>query len=138
MTNDQTRAAPDDADDKAPGDPTPEGVAPLLDDLRQLAGEARAYAEAELAFQQARLRVVGGGVRRLALLGLFAFVFAVFALVALTVGLLIALTPLVSALGATAIVAGGLALTGLLCLRGAVRAWRQTLAAVSPGRDAAP
>ena len=110
-------------------------MAPLFDDLRQFADEARAYAGAELAFQKARGRVVATGVRRLALLGVCAFVFAVFALGALVVGLLLALTPLVTAWGATAIVAGGLVLAALVSVRGAVGAWRRMLRTITDTGD---
>jgi hypothetical protein len=101
------------------------GMAPLLDELRLLADDARTFATTELAFQQARAQVAAAGIRNLALFGLFALIFVVFALGALTVGLLLALTPLVTAWGATAIVVGGLGLAAALCLRGALTGWRR-------------
>ncbi len=107
------------------------GVTPLLGEARRLADDARTYASAELAFQLARARVVGFGARNLALYGLFALVFVIFALGALTIGLLIALTPLVTAWGATAIVVGLLGLAALLCLRGAIAGWRRITRAVT-------
>lgn len=123
---------PFDSDPAGPAAPR-EGVAPLFEDLRQLGDEARDYLGAEIAFQKARGKVVAGGLRKLALLGLCAFTFAVFALGALTVGLLIALTPLVTAWGATAIVAGLLALGAAVCLRTALRAWRRMVGALGGG-----
>jgi len=113
----------------------PAGMAPLLDDLRQLAGEARTMAAAELAFQQARAQVAAAGARNLALFGLFALIFVVFALGALTIGLLLALTPLVTAWGATAIVVGGLGLAAALCLRGALAGWRRIRGAFVNDQD---
>lgn len=100
-----------------------EGVAPLLADLRELAGEARDYAAAELALQTSRVRTVGIGVRRMALFGVFALMFVIFAIGGLTVGLLLALTPLVTAWGATAIVVGLWVLIALGCVRAAMGAW---------------
>ncbi|MDE2619907.1 MAG: phage holin family protein [Sphingomonadales bacterium] len=119
------------------GKPLDGGVTTLVAEARRLADDARTYASAEVAFQLARARVVGLGARNLALYGLFAVVFVIFALGALTIGLLIALTPLVTAWGATAIVVGLLALGALLCLRGALRGWRRITRAVA-GTDAEP
>lgn len=56
---------------------------------------------------------------------------AVFGLGALVVGLLLALTPLVTAWGATAIVAGGLFAFALILVLIAKSRWTRTLAAVT-------
>lgn len=100
-------------------------MAPLIEALRLLADDARTFASSELTFQKARAQVAAAGLRNLALFGLFALIFVVFALGALTVGLLLALTPLVSAWGATAIVVGGLGLAAALCLRSALAGLRR-------------
>ncbi|MBC2650533.1 phage holin family protein [Novosphingobium aerophilum] len=126
-----THPDPDPAEAASPRD----GVAPLIDDLRQFADEARAYAAAEVAFQKARGKVVALGLRRLALLGFCALSFAVFALGALVVGLLLALTPLVTAWGATAIVAGLLVLAALLSVRSAMGVWRRMVRVLTTEGD---
>jgi hypothetical protein len=54
-----------------------------------------------------------------------------FALMALTVGLLIALTPLVTAWGATAIVFGGLLVVAACCALLATGRWRRMTAMLS-------
>ncbi len=87
----------------------------LGDDLRQLIDDGRTLAEAELAWQKSRASFAGKQAGGIAALGALGAVLAVFALVALTVGLLLALTPLLTAWGATAAVAGGLLLAGLIC-----------------------
>ncbi len=90
----------------------------LVDDVRQLASDGRVLVEAELAYQKSRALVAGEGAK-----GVIAYIalgaaLVFFALVALTVGLLIALTPWLTALGATAAVTlgllGGAALCGLI------------------------
>ncbi|MFM5908518.1 MAG: phage holin family protein [Novosphingobium sp.] len=103
--------------------------------MKQLGGEARAYAEAEMAFQKARAEVAAKGIKDIALLGVVAFTIAVFGLGALVVGLLLALAPLVTAWGAMAIVAGGLFLIALICVLLARSRWNRMVASLS-GKDA--
>ncbi len=105
---------------------------PLIEELRKLADDARIYAEAEVAFQKTRAALVAKAVRKVAVLGLAAFVIAVFALGALVVGLLIALAPVVTAWGATAIVAGGLFLVAIVCVLIARSHWQRMMQAFSP------
>ncbi|MFM5929758.1 MAG: phage holin family protein [Novosphingobium sp.] len=100
----------------------------LFDELKQLGGDARAYAEAEIAFQKARAEVAAKGIKDVALFGLVAFTVAVFGLGALVVGLLIALAPLVTAWGATAIVAGGLFAVALILILVAKARWSRMVA----------
>lgn len=106
-------------------DSKPEQEPPLIDELKQLGDEARAYAEAEFAFQKTRVIAVGNAARKIAVLGLWAFVIAVFALVALVAGLLMALSSLVGPWWATAIVAGGLVLLALGAVLKARTHWRR-------------
>lgn len=131
----QTAAAelPGEPDSPAAAPPD-EGMAPVLSDLRQLSAEAKAYVRAELAFQKSRARVLGQGGRSMALYGLFALIFVVFALGALTVGLLLALTPLVTAWGATAIVVGLWAVIAVFCGLRALATWRRVQQALA-GED---
>jgi membrane protein implicated in regulation of membrane protease activity len=75
--------------------------------------------------------VAAKGLKDVALFGLAALIVAVFGLGALVVGLLMALAPLVTAWGATAIVAGGLFLIALLLVMLAKSRWTRTLAAIS-------
>lgn len=78
------------------------------------------------------------GLKDVALLGVIAFVVAVFGLGALVVGLLMALAPLVTAWGATAIVAGGLFLIALILVMMAKARWTSTLAAISDDNGIRP
>ena len=103
----------------------------LEDDLRQLAEDARALAEAELAYQKSRAAFVGQEAKRMAILGAMAAVLVFFALMALTFGLVFALTPLLTAWGATAAVVGGLLLVAALCGLIAVSRWKYMAAKLS-------
>lgn len=106
----------------------------LGDGIRALLEDGQTLFEAEVAFQQARLSYALGRAKGIALLLVAALFMAFFTLVAIVVGMLLALTPLVGAWGALAIV--GLALAGgtALCLVLAVRRYRVARDAIT-GRE---
>lgn len=142
MTGTPIRLRLMDAQISDPSDPTePDedadtgGLTGLVADVRQLAADARALAEAELAYQASRARVAGAAARNMALFGLAAFVLAFFALGALTVGLLLALTPMVTAWGAMAIVVGVLMLAALSCVMAVMGTLKRLRAAISDRRS---
>jgi uncharacterized membrane protein YqjE len=87
----------------------------LAQDLRQLAGEAKTLAQAELAFQKSRAAYVGAETRTIALLLVVAAVVVFFAVMALVVGTVIALGPLLGPWGAMAAVTLVLILLAGLC-----------------------
>ena len=72
----------------------------LVEDVRQLIDDSKTLVEAELAYQKSRAVVAGVGVKGTVAYVALAAALVVFALVALTVGLLIALTPWLGAFGA--------------------------------------
>lgn len=78
----------------------------LREEIALLAEDARTYVEAEVAFQKTRAAVAGKTVGRAAALLVLALVLLHIALIALAVGAVIALAPLVSIWGAIAIVVG--------------------------------
>lgn len=96
----------------------------LQDDLRLLAADAKALAEAEVAYQKARAGFAGSELPRIAMLGIVAAVLAFFALMALTVGAVLSLTPVLGPWGATAAVVGGLLFIAALCAGVAVLRWK--------------
>lgn len=104
-------------------DATPELAAPpeeaenltLAGDIRQLAQDARAFAEAELAFQKTRAAYAGAEAKGIAILGAVAAVLLFFALMALVVGVVIALGPVLTPWGAMAAVTLTLLLGAGLC-----------------------
>lgn len=103
----------------------------IEDDVRALADGGYALARAEFELQKARAVYAAGRLKWIALLGGLALVLAFFALVALTVGLVIALTPLLGALGATFAVFGGLVLIGAVCAVVAAGQWRRMTKALA-------
>jgi hypothetical protein len=108
----------------------------LVDDLRQLAGDAREAAQAEVAFQQSRAKVVGASAGGIAARAVVALALVFFALMALVVGLLLALTPVLTAWGATALVVVVLLVGAAILAMSARAGWRRLTALVN-GEDRA-
>lgn len=96
----------------------------LIDDVELLIEDGKTYLEAELNFQKTRALFVGDGLKSIALFGVVGFVFAWMALIALTVGLVIALTPPLSAWGATAVVVIVWLVIALITISLAASKWR--------------
>lgn len=80
----------------------------LADELRALIAAGRRMAAAEFAYQSTRARLMGRAVGWIAAAGALALALAFFVLMALVVGLLLALAPLIGAWGAMGAVVGGL------------------------------
>ncbi|MEO0698138.1 MAG: phage holin family protein [Pseudomonadota bacterium] len=78
----------------------------LVEELGALIDDARLYAEAELAFQKTRARLVGRNVGVALGAVVLAIILLHIALIALAVGLVLALEPLVTIWGAIGIVVG--------------------------------
>lgn len=108
----------------------------LDDDLRSLVDRGLALAGAEVELQKARATYAASKAKTIAILGGLALVLAFFALVALTVGLVIALTPMIGALGATLAVFGGLLVIALVCGLAAASHWRRMIRALSNREEA--
>lgn len=107
----------------------------LIDDLQQLAEDARQLAEAEFAYQKTRAAFAGRGIRRLVVLGALAAVLVFFALMVLAIGLVLALTPLLTAWGAAGVAFGGLLLVALLCAMAARSQWKRMAVALGAAED---
>ena len=103
----------------------------LLDDLEALVADARTYFDAEISFQKSRAAYVGETVKHVAIAGIAAAIVAFVALIALAVGLIIALTPLITAWGATALVTLALLIVVALLLRSAGKRWKAMSRALS-------
>lgn len=103
----------------------------LAGDLRQLIDDGRALAEAELAYQKSRAVLAGKGARGIAVFGALAAALVFFALMALTLGLVIALAPLLSPLGAAGAVFAGFLLVAFVCARIAAARWKRMAKALA-------
>lgn len=80
----------------------------LIGEIGALIDDGRTYAEAEIAFQKTRAKLAGRTIGVAAGSLVLAIILLHIALLALAVGLVVALAPLVTIWGAIAIVVGGL------------------------------
>jgi hypothetical protein len=112
------------------GDPEAERHS-LLDDVHALIDDGRTYLEAELGFQKTRAAFVADRAKSAVVFGAVAALLALLALVGLTVGSIIALTPLLTAWGASAVVVAVLLLAAVLAVRAAGRRWASLMRAIS-------
>lgn len=103
----------------------------LAEDLRQLAREAKTLAQAELAFQKSRAAYAGSETKAIAGLLVAAAVIAFFAAVALVVGTVIALGPLLGLWGAMLSVVIALLLGAALCAYAARKRMKQMMSIIS-------
>ncbi len=97
----------------------------LIDDVEVLIEDGKTYLEAELNYQKTRAAFAGGKAKVIALFAVTGLVFAWMALIGLTVGLIIALTPPLSAWGATAVVVLMWLLIAISALSVAASEWRK-------------
>jgi uncharacterized membrane protein YqjE len=111
---------------------------PLMDDLRALADGGMALAKAEIDLQKARGQYAAGRVKSIVLFGALAAVFVCLALVALTVGMVIALTPIIGAIGATLSVFAALLIVAFVCVLTASGRWKQMVRTLSNPPSPAP
>ncbi len=107
----------------------------LVDDLRQLAADGRTLLEAELAYQKSRAAVAGKAAGSIAGWGALTLALVFFALMALVIGALLALAPLLGGWGAMAAVTA--ALLGAAALAGwiAAQRWKRTAAQLAETGD---
>jgi hypothetical protein len=115
-------------DDDRPVEPS------LVDEVRQLIDDGRTFVEAEIAFQTSRAAYAGKGIKGVILFGALAAVLVFFALMALTVGLVIALMPVLTAWGATAAVFAGFLIIAGICGMKAASCWKLIIRHVA-GKD---
>jgi uncharacterized membrane protein YqjE len=80
----------------------------LKDEIAALLDDGKTYAEAEFAYQKSRLAYAADRGKSAALLLFFALSFIHLALIGIVIGLIIALAPELTALGATGVVVGAL------------------------------
>lgn len=118
--------------DKDPDKPAEAGDAPersLLEDVETAIDDGRTYLEAELAFQKTRAAFVADRAKDAAVFAAIGGALMVLALVALTVGLVFALAPYLTALGATAAVTLVWLALGAIFIRMAAVRWNKLIGA---------
>lgn len=107
----------------------------LTDDVVALLDDGRTLVETEIQFQKTRAAFAFDRGKSGAAYGIVAFALLHLALVALVVGAVIALTPLISAWGATAVVVGALVVLGGLFGLAAKRKFARLAAVYAETRE---
>jgi hypothetical protein len=102
----------------------------LRDDVEALIEDGRTYLETELVYQKTRVAFVADRAKGAVIYGALAAALGVLALIGLTVGLIIALTPLLTAWGASALVVGLLVIGAWLAMRAAGKRWARLMQAI--------
>ncbi len=133
----------DDTDIPEPSDDTPitapaDDERSLLEDVEALIDDGKTYLEAELAFQKTRAGFVADRAKAAVVFGALAALLGFLALVGLTVGLIIALTPSLGPWIASALVVAMLLLCAGLSARMASRRWNSLMQAIGGNGDKAP
>lgn len=95
----------------------------LVDDVRDLVADGRTLLEAELAYQKSRAALAGRTAKSMAGWIALALSLVFFALMALVMGLLLTLAPLIGGLGATLLVVAVLLIAAALSGWVAARRW---------------
>ncbi len=107
----------------------------LVDDIEDLLVNACTWLDAEFTYQKTRAGFVASSLKSALVLVIVAGVLALVALIGLTVGLIIALAPLITAFGATALVVVVMLLICALLIRTAGRRWRDMVAVIKEDED---
>lgn len=102
----------------------------LRDDVEALIEDGKTYLETELVYQKTRAAFVADRAKDAVIYGALAAALGVLALIGLTVGLIIALAPLLTAWGASAVVVGLLVVTAWFFLRAASARWNRLMQAI--------
>jgi hypothetical protein len=102
----------------------------LLEDLETLIDDGKTYLEAEANYQKSRALYIADSLPGIALNGAVAAALAFIALIGLTVGLIIALAPYLTAWGSSALVVGLEFVLALYFARKAAVRWNAIMAAL--------
>lgn len=136
-TSDETPFDESSQNDPANDAGKPAATRSLVDNMEALLEDARIYIDAELSYQKTRAGFVADRLKKTVAFGAVAAFLAVLALIGLTVGLIIALTPLITAWGATAVVVLGILLFAYILVRKAAAAWKSLMRAMKENEDTA-
>ena len=113
-----------------PADDGERDLRSLRDDVEALIEDGKTYLETELVYQKTRAAFVADRAKGAVIYGAMAAAFGVLALIGLTVGLIIALTPWLTAWGASALVVGLLLSAAFLAMRAASKRWNRLMQAI--------
>ena len=102
----------------------------LFDDVEAMIDDAKLYFDAELTFQKTRAAFMVDALKRTLVFGIVGAFFGMLATIGLAIGLIIALAPILTPWGATAVVVGLLLVLAFLALRKASKQWSAMMAAI--------
>ena len=108
----------------------------LFEDIEDLLVDAKTYLDAEFSYQKTRAGFIGTQFKRVLVFAIAAAFIAILASIGLTVGLIIALVPLITGWGATAVVVGLWLFVAWLLIRKAAGAWGEIQGAIDANREA--
>ncbi|MXP25113.1 hypothetical protein GRI39_03505 [Altererythrobacter indicus] len=123
------------AGDRLDGSDPEADTHPIRDDLTALIDDGLTFLEAELNFQKTRLSFVVDCIKKTAIFGVAAIFLAILAAIGLTIGLIMCLTPYITAWGATAVVVGGLLALAYYCVTHVVAKIKAISAAFKKDED---
>ncbi|HOB13953.1 MAG TPA: phage holin family protein [Novosphingobium sp.] len=103
----------------------------LLSDVQQLVEDGRTLLEAELAYQKSRALVAGQAAKSVAGWAALALALAFFALMALTLGLVLMLAPMIGPFAATLAVFAGMLTAAALTAWTAARRWKRAASQIA-------
>ena len=132
----QASPAPETPDDACEAEEP--DVRSLAADVEALIDDGKTYLEAELVYQKTRAAFVADRAKAAFIFGALAALFGFLALVGLTVGLIIALTPSLTAWGASALVVLLLIVAAILAMKAASKRWNRLMAAIDSERETRP
>lgn len=138
---DESIAPPAEGDAALPDElepPAPEVERSLIEDVEALIDDGKTYLEAEIAYQKTRAAFMAEKAKGALIFGALAAGLAFMALIGLTVGLIISLTPLLTAWGASAVVVALLVIGALVAARIAGGRWTKLMAALDTERKREP
>lgn len=133
----QAPLASERAEDAPTADDGEEASRSLAADVEALIEDGKTYLEAELVYQKTRAAFVADRAKGAFIYGAVAAMFGFLALIGLTVGLIIALTPLLTAWGASALVVLLLLGAAFVAMKQASARWSRLMAAIDE-REARP
>ena len=110
----------------------------LRDDVEALIEDGKTYLETELVFQKTRAAFVADRAKGAVIYGAIAAFLAVLALIGLAVGLIIALAPLLTAWGSSAVVVGALLIGAFIFVRMASSRWNSLMSAIQGSPEGEP
>lgn len=102
----------------------------LIGDIQGLIEDGKTYLEAELGFQKTRAAYVADRAKAAVVFGAVSVLLGFLALIGVTMGLIIALTPLLTAWGACGLVVLLLVAGAALAGRAAKRRWERLMAVI--------